>query len=133
MMMFGNLDHKMNKMTMTTNTKTKFFRTNFRKNFLFSTAKTLILSSFLLLLLACNHNKGLTLESLETDNGWGYIIKNNDKIIIKQSIIPVIQNQKSFENEEDALKVGNLVLKKLKANTSPTITKKDLILLSIKT
>ena len=75
----------------------------------------------------------LLLASLETDNGWGYIIKNNDKIIIKQSIIPVIQNQKSFENEEDALKVGNLVLKKLKANTPPTITKKDLILLSIKT
>lgn len=120
-------------MTMTTNTKTQFFRKNFRKNSLFNTAILLILSSCLCLFLACNNTKELTLESLKTNNGWGYVIKNNDKIIIKQSIIPVIQTQKSFKNEEDALKVGNLVLEKLKARTSPTITKKDLILLSIKT
>lgn len=86
-----------------------------------------------MLLAACNNKQGLTLESMKTTTGWGYVIKNNDKIIIRQSIIPVIQNQKSFENKEEALKVGNLVLEKLKAKTSPTITKKDLILLSIKT
>lgn len=47
-------------------------------------------------------------------------------------MIPVISAVKSFETEDDALKVGNLVLQKLKADLSPTITKKDLILLDIK-
>ena len=117
---------------MTTNTTTKFFWTNLQKNFSFNKTKFLVLISCLLLLVACNNKQGLNLESIKTPNGWGYTIKYNDKIIIKQSIIPAIPSQKSFESEEDALKVGNLVLQKLKAKTSPTITKKDLILLSIK-
>lgn len=120
-------------MTMIINTNNQFFWANVQKIFLYSTAKKLILLSCLLLLLACNKKQELILESIQTPTGWGYVIKNNDKIIIKQSIIPVIESQKSFKNEEDALKVGNLVLQKLKDKTSPTITKKDLILLSIKT
>lgn len=120
-------------MTMTINTNTKFFWTNIRKNFLLGTSKKLVLLNFLWLIFSCNNKPDLNLESIKTPTGWGYTIKYNDKIIIKQSIIPVIPNQKSFESEEEALKVGNLVLDKLKQQTSPTITKKDLILLSIKT
>ena len=120
-------------MMMTTNKLSQFFRTNIRKNFLSNKTKFLVIVSCLLLFVACSYKQKLTLESIKTATGWGYVIKNNDKIIIRQSIIPVIQNQKSFENEKEALKVGNLVLEKLKAKTSPTITKKDLILLSIKT
>lgn len=128
MMMYGNSNHWKNKMTMIINTNTKFFRNHIRKNRLFFAS-----ISCLLLLIACNNKQDLSLESIKTPTGWGYVIKKNDKIIIRQSIIPVIQNIKSFENEEDALKTGNLVLEKLKQQTSPTITKKDLILLSIKT
>ncbi|RVT78577.1 DUF4907 domain-containing protein [Flavobacterium sufflavum] len=117
---------------MTINTNPKFFRTNIRKNFLFNATKKLLLLIGFIIFFSCNNKQGLNLKSIKTPTGWGYIIKNNDKIIIKQSIIPVIPNQKSFESEEEALKVGNLVLQKLKQKTSPTITKKDLILLSIK-
>lgn len=92
-----------------------------------------MLLSFLILFFACSKKDELNLESIKTSTGWGYVIKNNNRIIIKQSIIPVIPSQKSFETEQQALKVGNLVLQKLKDKTSPTITKKDLILLSIKT
>ena len=92
-----------------------------------------MLLGFLMLIFACSKKDELNLESIKTSTGWGYVIKNNDRIIIKQSIIPVIPSQKSFETEQQALKVGNLVLQKLKENKSPTITKKDLILLSIKT
>ena len=92
-----------------------------------------MLLGFLMLIFACSKKEELNLESIKTSTGWGYVIKNNDRIIIKQSIIPVIPSQKSFETEQQALKVGNLVLQKLKDKTSPTITKKDLILLSIKT
>ncbi|MEN9908999.1 MAG: hypothetical protein RLZZ540_2148 [Bacteroidota bacterium] len=120
-------------MTMTINSNPNlFFWTNIQKNFLLSTTKKLLLLSFLWLIFSCNKKQDFNLESIKTPTGWGYTIKNNDKIIIKQSIIPVIPNQKSFESEAEALKVGKLVLDKLKHKTSPTITKKDLILLSIK-
>jgi hypothetical protein len=69
---------------------------------------------------------------MKVTNGWGYQITNNDILIIKQSIIPVISNSKSFKTEKEALAVGQLVVKKLNANNSPTITKNDLILLKIK-
>ena len=119
---------------MTTKTKNKFFWSNFQKNFSYKDTRILFLIvSCIVLLTACQRKQELQLESMHTANGWGYMIKLNDKTIIKQSIIPVIQQEKSFETEEEALKVGHLVLEKLKANNSPTITKKDLILLSIKT
>jgi hypothetical protein len=120
-------------MTTITNINTKFFWTQLQKDFLFNAAKKLMLLGFLMLIFACSKKDELNLESIKTSTGWGYVIKNNDRIIIKQSIIPVIPSQKSFETEQQALKVGNLVLQKLKDKTSPTITKKDLILLSIKT
>lgn len=123
----------MNKMITTTNTNNQFFWANVQKNFLLTAAKKLMLLSFLMLLFACSKKDELNLESIKTPTGWGYVIKNNDKIVIKQSIIPTIESQKSFINEQEALKVGNLVLQKLKDKTSPTIKKKDLILLSIKT
>lgn len=119
-------------MTMTINSNPKFFRTTIRKIFLLNTTKKYFLLIGFLTFFSCNSLQDFSLESIKTPSGWGYVIKNNDKIIIKQSIIPVIQNIKSFESETEALKVGNLVLDKLKQQTSPTITKKDLILLSIR-
>ncbi|MCW2117846.1 DUF4907 domain-containing protein [Flavobacterium sp. 7A] len=74
----------------------------------------------------------MTLNSFKTSTGWGYTISQNKKIIIKQTIIPVIENNSSFKTESDALKVGQLVLEKLNNNISPTVTKNDLNLLSIK-
>lgn len=112
------------------------------KNFWLSSQKFLLLpnlfkiSIVLLLLLflniSCNRASDLKLESIKTTNGWGYTIKENDKIIIKQSIIPVIENNRSFETEEDALKVGAIVLQKLRDNLSPTISKDELTSLAIK-
>jgi len=110
-------------MTMTINTK-QFFRGKIRKNLLFL---------FLVLqMTACSKNETLKVESFKTTSGWGYLLSYKNKIIIKQSIIPVINDTKSFSTEEDAIKVANLVAKKLKENNSPTVTKNDLILLKIK-
>lgn len=81
---------------------------------------------------ACSKNETLKVESFKTTSGWGYLLSYKNKIIIKQSIIPVINDTKSFSTEEDAIKVANLVAKKLKENNSPTVTKNDLILLKIK-
>ncbi|PKB16157.1 uncharacterized protein DUF4907 [Flavobacterium sp. 5] len=86
----------------------------------------------LLLFLFCRKEQDLKIQTMQVPNGWGYQITNHDKIIIKQTIIPVISNSKGFKTEKEALIVGQLVLKKLNSNNSPTITKNELILLKIK-
>lgn len=118
---------------MTTNKNIKNFWLECQK--FLSLLHVLKISLILLLIFlntSCNRANNLKLESIKTTNGWGYTIKENDKIIIKQSIIPVIANNRSFETEEDALKVGTIVLQKLKDNDSPTISKNDLTSLAIK-
>ena len=86
----------------------------------------------LLIIVFYQKEQNLKVQSIRVADGWGYSIANNDKIIIKQTIIPVISNSKSFKTEKDALAVGQLVLQKLSSDNSPTITKNDLILLKIK-
>jgi len=72
------------------------------------------------------------MKSFKTKSGWGYSIASHNRVLIQQSIIPVINDTKSFTTEEDALKIGNLVVDKLNKDLSPTVTKNDLILLKIK-
>ena len=60
------------------------------------------------------------------DGGWGYIITVGEKIVIKQPIIPVVQGNKSFATEEDALKVAALVVNKIKSRQKPTIFRAEL-------
>nr|WP_315250064.1 DUF4907 domain-containing protein [uncultured Flavobacterium sp.] len=86
----------------------------------------------LVLFIFCRKEQDLKIQSIKTANGWGYVIKNYNKTIIKQTIIPVISEFKSFKTEKEAMAVGQLVLQKLNSNNSPTITKNDLILLKIK-
>ena len=84
------------------------------------------------LLTACTGSSPFKIESFKTKTGWGYTIATKDRILIKQSIIPVINETKSFTTEEDALKIGNLVIERLNNDLPPTVTKNDLILLKIK-
>jgi len=86
----------------------------------------------ILLLASCAKKETLTTASFKTNSGWGYTIAYKEKVLIKQSIIPLISDTKSFETEDDALKVADLVKQKLKQNLSPTVTKNELILLKIK-
>jgi hypothetical protein len=59
-------------------------------------------------------------------NGWGYDILVNDTIVIHQEFIPTRPNQEVFENKVQAEKTANLVLKKLRAGTPPTLTQSEL-------
>lgn len=85
-----------------------------------------------MVLIACSKKEIFQIESVKTTSGWGYTIASKNKILIKQTIIPVISETKSFNSEEDAIKVANFVVKKLNKNLSPSVTKNDLILLKIK-
>jgi len=111
-------------MTMIINLKNKIFWSTIQKILLL----VLVFCAFV----SCTKKEQLQIASFQTPTGWGYTISNDSKILIKQSIIPVISQVKSFDSENDALKVANLVVKKLNQNISPSVTKKDLILLKIK-
>ncbi|WP_281631173.1 DUF4907 domain-containing protein [Flavobacterium luteolum] len=106
--------------------------TNIKKVFWSTIQKILIVFALLSLFTACTKKEALTTASFKTNSGWGYTIAYKEKILIKQSIIPVISDTKSFKTENDALKVADLVKQKLKENLSPTVTKNELILLKIK-
>lgn len=123
MTIHGNLNLRMNKATMTINNK-QFFWSKIRKN--------LLILFLFLQIVSCTKKDNFKTESFKTNSGWGYSISYKEKIIIKQSIIPVINDSKSFSTEQDALKTANLVVEKLKQNLSPTVTKNELILLKIK-
>lgn len=67
------------------------------------------------------------LETFRTgENGWGYNIFKDKKLIIKQDIIPAIEKQIAFKSEADARKTGNFVIEKLKKNQLPTLSRSDL-------
>lgn len=103
------------------------------KNFSRSKIRANWLSFILLLqLTGCAQAETFETETFRTTSGWGYCITYKNKIIIKQAVIPVINESKSFSTEEDARKMAHLVAKKLHQMGSPTVTENDLILLKIK-
>ncbi|WJS96383.1 DUF4907 domain-containing protein [Flavobacterium johnsoniae] len=108
---------------MTTNTK-QFFWSKIQKN--------LMIFTILVIFASCTKKEALKTNVFKINSGWGYTIAYKEKVLIKQSVIPVISDNKSFETESDALKVADFVKQKLKQNLSPTVTKNDLILLKIK-
>jgi len=69
-----------------------------------------------------NKENKYSVETFRTENGgWGYIILAGDKIIIKQDIIPAIQNSVPFKTKTDAEKVGWYVLNKIQNHQNPSV------------
>ena len=67
----------------------------------------------------------LEVMKLEED-GYGYRIHEGKRTIIVQPFIPVIAGKKPFREEQDARRVGNLVLERIKAGDEFAISKADL-------
>lgn len=65
-------------------------------------------------------------HTFQTDSGWGYTITVNSKPFIKQSIIPGVPGNKSFSTEDDAIKVAQLVIDKIKNHQVPSVTTEEL-------
>lgn len=70
--------------------------------------------------------------SFHTSAGWGYEIMVDGKTFIHQDYIPAVQGNKSFQSPEDALKVGNYLLEKMKKKERPFITVDELKGMKIK-
>lgn len=69
--------------------------------------------------------------AFKTNDGWGYSIFLDGKVYIKQTIIPVVEGNKSFATETDATKCADLVVSKLKTHQKPTLVLEDLKTLGV--
>ena len=63
--------------------------------------------------------------------GWSYEIYVKDKIFISQDVIPSITGRKAFKTEDDAKKVGDLMVLKMKLNQIPDVSEHELDSLKI--
>ena len=69
----------------------------------------------------------MRLTIFKSDNGWGYKIDKNNKMVIYQPYIPVIQGKQPFPTSQSARKIGQKVIGKILLNQMPVVTAKDLI------
>ena len=66
-------------------------------------------------------------EAFEVDSGWGYKILINDKVFIKQEIIPAVNGNFFFQTKEAAEIAGVFVMQKLAKNEGlPTVNFEEL-------
>ncbi len=71
-------------------------------------------------------NNNIAVKTKQTKLGWGYDIYVKDKLIITQDIIPSILGNKAFKTENDAKKIGDLMVLKMKKKQLPNITEQEL-------
>lgn len=91
-----------------------------------------LLLIFIILTSCKEPQESLTSEVYKIKNGYGYKIILKDKVIINQNCIPVIQGNNPFCDSLDALKISQIVIKKIKSKEMPTIDTEDLTKLKIK-
>lgn len=71
-------------------------------------------------------------KPFKTDKGWGYNVTVDKKIFIHQESIPAFSGNQSFTTEEDAMKAGNLVVKKMVAGSKfPALSAEEVMGLGI--
>ncbi|MBO4244573.1 MAG: DUF4907 domain-containing protein [Bacteroidales bacterium] len=69
----------------------------------------------------------LRLETIQVDSGWGYAIFADEKKLIMQKQIPVVEGNHVFESQEDAYNCAHLVIKKLlSGEMPPSVTRQEL-------
>ncbi len=60
-------------------------------------------------------NQSLQVKAFNTHNkGWGYDIYKDNKLYIHQEIIPAIEGRKCFASKDEAMRLGELVARKIK-------------------
>ncbi len=67
----------------------------------------------------------------QTDGGWGYEILKDTSVYISQPFIPAVVGRQTFRTEDDALKTGRLMLKKIISRQNPALTIHELDSLEI--
>lgn len=68
----------------------------------------------------------IAIEVFEVPGGYGYLLRNRNKVLIRQDMIPSIQQISPFCSYDDAQAVADLVKRKMLRNEHPAITKEEL-------
>ena len=64
---------------------------------------------------------------LENGKGYGYEILKNNHVFIHQEFIPALEGKQFFKSSEEAKKIGDEVLRKVKNNKPPGITREEVL------
>lgn len=73
----------------------------------------------------------LTYSTYRTPLGWGYDVLVNDSLFIHQQQMPAVQGMRGFSSEQEAARVAQLVIERLKKKELPTVYLRDLDSLKI--
>ena len=75
----------------------------------------------------------IRVEVIKTPGGWGYDILKNNKLVIHQPTIPGQPGMVGFTSQEQARRVGERVVEKIKQTKAlPTLTNEELRQLGVK-
>lgn len=69
----------------------------------------------------------LSCRSMQVEGGYGYVVVYGADTLIYQPYIPAIGEKTAFTSEEDALKIGTLVCRKLAEKQPPTVSRRRLL------
>lgn len=73
----------------------------------------------------------MAVKAIQTGSGWGYEVWVDGQRFIVQDQIPGVPGKHSFASQQEALRCGELVVKKIKARKNPTISPSELDSLNI--
>jgi len=65
-------------------------------------------------------------ELYQSGNGWGYDILKKENIYIHQPFMPAVEGEVPFPDKKSARKTGRLVIKKIRNQESPSVTKEEI-------
>ena len=89
-------------------------------------AVTALLICFAVIFFRGEKKVSLHAEAVKTSYGWGYNVLAGERIYIKQEFIPAVPGMHGFRSADDALKVGDLVARRISEGLMPTISVRDL-------
>lgn len=102
----------------------------FRENFM----RTLTFLTLALCYLSCNRQTDdISTKVYATQNGFGYDLEIRGKTAIRQITIPAIAGNAAFCDSLDAVKVSDLVKRKLSRRENPSVSKREIDSLKIRT
>jgi len=65
-------------------------------------------------------------ELYQSGNGWGYDILKKQNVYIHQPFMPAVEGEVPFPDKKSARKTGRLVIKKIRNQESPSVTKEEI-------
>ncbi len=91
----------------------------------------IVIAAFIGIWFNHSHSSAMHVDVISVKGGYGYQIKEGDRLLIDQPVIPAVTGGRAFKSREDAQKVGQLVLERVKKHTDFSVSTKELRELNI--